>query len=134
VTSSRSGEGGGAPVGASGAQRELTLCGTCRPVRVGKPVVFPLGRSSRGTVPLATGLAYWSRHQDSLEAIIAHVLVHEIGHHFGFSDEDMQGIEDGGLTEPGRRIASLDLAALLVQARTRRRKHAWQSGPVANGS
>ena len=38
-------------------------------------------------------LAYWSRHQDSLEAIIAHVLVHEIGHHFGFSDDDMHGIE-----------------------------------------
>jgi predicted Zn-dependent protease with MMP-like domain len=39
-------------------------------------------------------LAYWSGHQDTLEAIIAHVLVHEIGHHFGFSDDDMQGIED----------------------------------------
>ena len=39
-------------------------------------------------------LAYWSGHQDTLEAIVAHVLVHEIGHHFGFSDDDMQGIED----------------------------------------
>jgi predicted Zn-dependent protease with MMP-like domain len=29
-----------------------------------------------------------------LEAIIAHVLVHEIGHHFGFSDDDMHRIED----------------------------------------
>ena len=36
-------------------------------------------------------LAYWSR---PLEAIITHVLAHEIGHHFGFSDDDMQGIED----------------------------------------
>jgi predicted Zn-dependent protease with MMP-like domain len=39
-------------------------------------------------------LAYWSRHQETLEAIIAHVLVHEIGHHFGFSDDDMHAIED----------------------------------------
>jgi predicted Zn-dependent protease with MMP-like domain len=39
-------------------------------------------------------LAYWSRHQDTLEAVITHVLVHEIGHHFGFSDDDMHGIED----------------------------------------
>ena len=39
-------------------------------------------------------LAYWSMHQDTLEAIITHVLVHEIGHHFGFSDDDMHGIED----------------------------------------
>ena len=39
-------------------------------------------------------LAYWSGHQDTLEAIITHVLVHEIGHHFGLSDDDMRGIED----------------------------------------
>jgi predicted Zn-dependent protease with MMP-like domain len=39
-------------------------------------------------------LAYWSTHQDTLEAIITHVLVHEIGHHFGFSDDDMHRIED----------------------------------------
>ncbi|HEU5017655.1 MAG TPA: metallopeptidase family protein [Pseudolabrys sp.] len=38
-------------------------------------------------------LAYWADHDDSLEAIIAHVLVHEIGHHFGFSDDDMEAIE-----------------------------------------
>jgi predicted Zn-dependent protease with MMP-like domain len=39
-------------------------------------------------------LAYWTDHpEDSLTAIIAHVLVHEIGHHFGFSDEDMAAIE-----------------------------------------
>jgi predicted Zn-dependent protease with MMP-like domain len=39
-------------------------------------------------------LAYWREHQDTLDAIIAHVLVHEIGHHFGLSDDDMHGIED----------------------------------------
>jgi predicted Zn-dependent protease with MMP-like domain len=41
--------------------------------------------------PVASGR---STHQDTLEAIITHVLVHEIGHHFGFSDDDMHGIED----------------------------------------
>jgi predicted Zn-dependent protease with MMP-like domain len=25
--------------------------------------------------------------------VVTHVLVHEIGHHFGFSDEDMEAIE-----------------------------------------
>lgn len=38
-------------------------------------------------------LDYWAEHEDSLGAIVAHVLVHEIGHHFGFSDEDMERIE-----------------------------------------
>jgi predicted Zn-dependent protease with MMP-like domain len=38
-------------------------------------------------------LAYWTNHDDTLGAIIQHVLVHEIGHHFGFSDADMHAIE-----------------------------------------
>ena len=38
-------------------------------------------------------LDYWAEHQDSLTEIITHVLIHEIGHHFGFSDEDMEAIE-----------------------------------------
>lgn len=39
-------------------------------------------------------LAYWRQAEDSLEAVIEHVLVHEIGHHFGFSDDDMEAIEN----------------------------------------
>ena len=38
-------------------------------------------------------LLYWAEHEESLGAIITHVLVHEIGHHFGLSDDDMYGIE-----------------------------------------
>ena len=38
-------------------------------------------------------LAYWIEHEDSLDAIIRHVLIHEIGHHFGLSDDDMEAIE-----------------------------------------
>ncbi|CEJ10893.1 metallopeptidase family protein [Phreatobacter sp. AB_2022a] len=38
-------------------------------------------------------LDYWAEHDDTLGAIIAHVLVHEIGHHFGLSDADMEAIE-----------------------------------------
>jgi predicted Zn-dependent protease with MMP-like domain len=38
-------------------------------------------------------LDYWAEHEETLGAIITHVLVHEIGHHFGLSDEDMQRIE-----------------------------------------
>jgi predicted Zn-dependent protease with MMP-like domain len=32
----------------------------------------------------------------TLDALITHVLVHEVGHHFGFSDEDMHIIEEDG--------------------------------------
>src|ERR1700751_527305 len=40
-------------------------------------------------------LDYWAEHADSLGDIVTHVLVHEIGHHFGLSDEDMEAIEAG---------------------------------------
>lgn len=38
-------------------------------------------------------LDYWAEHDDSLGEIVRHVLVHEIGHHFGLSDDDMEAIE-----------------------------------------
>ena len=38
-------------------------------------------------------LDYWAEHDETLGAIVAHVLVHEIGHHFGLSDEDIEAIE-----------------------------------------
>jgi predicted Zn-dependent protease with MMP-like domain len=38
-------------------------------------------------------LDYWAEHEETLGAIVAHVLVHEIGHHFGLSDDDMAAIE-----------------------------------------
>ena len=38
-------------------------------------------------------LDYWAEHDEPLGAIITHVLVHEIGHHFGLSDDDMAAIE-----------------------------------------
>jgi predicted Zn-dependent protease with MMP-like domain len=39
-------------------------------------------------------LDYWAEHEETLGAIVTHVLVHEIGHHFGLSDADMYAIED----------------------------------------
>ena len=38
-------------------------------------------------------LLYWAEHEETLGAIITHVLVHEIGHHFGLSDDDIYEIE-----------------------------------------
>ncbi|HTJ03450.1 MAG TPA: metallopeptidase family protein [Methylovirgula sp.] len=39
-------------------------------------------------------LDYWAESEDTLGAVITHVLVHEIGHHFGLSDDDMEKIEN----------------------------------------
>jgi predicted Zn-dependent protease with MMP-like domain len=36
----------------------------------------------------------WADGEDSLEHLVAHVLIHEVGHHFGLSDGDMHALED----------------------------------------
>ena len=38
-------------------------------------------------------LDYWAEHEESLGDIVTHVLIHEIGHHFGLSDDDIDAIE-----------------------------------------
>jgi predicted Zn-dependent protease with MMP-like domain len=38
-------------------------------------------------------LDYWCETGEPLFDIVRHVLIHEIGHHFGFSDDDMERIE-----------------------------------------
>lgn len=67
-----------------------------------------IGRTEDGAVP-HTGqfpntiflyrqaiLAYWLEHgEDTLAAVVNHVLIHELGHHFGFSDDDMEAIDEG---------------------------------------
>ena len=40
-------------------------------------------------------LDYWCETGEDLAHVIRHVLIHEIGHHFGLSDEDMERIETG---------------------------------------
>jgi predicted Zn-dependent protease with MMP-like domain len=41
-------------------------------------------------------LDYWCETGEDLAAVVRHVLIHEIGHHFGFSDEDMERLERDG--------------------------------------
>lgn len=41
-------------------------------------------------------LARWRQSGSSLDAVVNHLIVHEVGHHFGFSDEDMRALEDQG--------------------------------------
>lgn len=53
-------------------------------VRTGPDMIFLYRR------PL---LDFWCETGQALRAVVRHVLIHEIGHHFGFSDEDMERIE-----------------------------------------
>lgn len=45
-------------------------------------------------------LDYWAEHEETLGAVVTHVLVHEIGHHFGLSDADMERIESEADVDP----------------------------------
>ncbi len=39
-------------------------------------------------------LTEWRSTAVSLEQLVSHIVIHEVGHHFGFSDDDMHAIED----------------------------------------
>ena len=39
-------------------------------------------------------LAEWAEEGEPFEHLVRHILIHEVGHHFGLSDEDMHALED----------------------------------------
>jgi predicted Zn-dependent protease with MMP-like domain len=39
-------------------------------------------------------LAEWRSTETGLDQLVSHIVIHEVGHHFGFSDDDMHAIED----------------------------------------
>ena len=36
----------------------------------------------------------WAAGEETLEHLVVHVLIHEVGHHFGLSDDDIHALED----------------------------------------
>jgi predicted Zn-dependent protease with MMP-like domain len=38
----------------------------------------------------------WRSTHVSIDQLVAHIVIHEVGHHFGFSDDDMHALESGG--------------------------------------
>jgi predicted Zn-dependent protease with MMP-like domain len=79
-----------------GAESEFELLGLFR----GRGMAQSGAMAETGVLPNMVWLYrrplldYWCEGEDSLGAVVTHVLVHEIGHHFGFSDEDMEAIEE----------------------------------------
>ena len=64
---------------------------------------LPIGQKSvelSGTLPdriflyRRAILDEWAAEGESLEHLVHHILVHEVGHHFGLSDADMHALED----------------------------------------
>ena len=59
------------------------------------------GEAATGDMPPAVFLYRrpildeWAETGESLEDLVAHILVHEIGHHMGLSDEDIERVEAG---------------------------------------
>ncbi|MBO9695887.1 MAG: metallopeptidase family protein [Sphingopyxis sp.] len=52
------------------------------------------GMPDRVTLYRIPILVEWIETGEKLEWLVRHVLIHEIGHHFGFSDDDMHALED----------------------------------------
>ena len=86
-------------------------------------------------------LDYWCETGEELAAVVRHVLIHEIGHHFGFSDDDMERIESAGRNPQSRactraRSARHSSGALGVEPRiallqARVRQLGWGSGTIS---
>ncbi len=77
-----------------GCESEFDLLGLFRGIGLAQS-----GEVVSGQMPNAVWLYrrplldYWAEHDETLGHLVTHVLVHEIGHHFGLSDDDMAGIE-----------------------------------------
>jgi predicted Zn-dependent protease with MMP-like domain len=78
-----------------GAQSEFELLGLFR----GRGLAQGPAVAETGTLPNMIWLYrrplldFWCDGDDGLGIVVTHVLVHEIGHHFGLSDEDIDAIE-----------------------------------------
>ena len=83
-----------------GIESEFDLMGLFSGIGMAQEGIVPTGRMPN-TVHLYRRpiLDYWAEHEETLGAVVTHVLIHEMGHHFGFSDEDMEALEEQAAQE-----------------------------------
>jgi predicted Zn-dependent protease with MMP-like domain len=60
---------------------------------LGKSVMYPQPNADMIYLFRRPILDYCRETGETLDAVVRNVLIHEIGHHFGFSDEDMERLE-----------------------------------------
>ena len=75
-------------------ESEFDLLGLFEGRPVGEQLIPQTGEAAnRVTLYRRPILDYWSENDETLGEIVTHILIHEIGHHFGLSDADMERIE-----------------------------------------
>jgi predicted Zn-dependent protease with MMP-like domain len=75
-------------------ESEFDLLGLFEGRPVGEQLIAQTGETAnRVTLYRRPILDYWSENEETLGEIVSHILIHEIGHHFGLSDADMERIE-----------------------------------------
>ena len=80
-----------------GIEHPLDLTGVYEGIPIGQRSV-----ETTGTLPDRIRLfrqpilAEWAEEGEPFEHLVRHILIHEVGHHFGLSDEDMHALEDQG--------------------------------------
>ena len=80
-----------------GIDHPLDLTGVYEGIPVGER-----GVETSGTLPdrirlfRRAILDEWIEDGETLEHLVRHILIHEVGHHFGLSDADMHALEDAG--------------------------------------
>ncbi len=75
-------------------ESEFDLLGLFEGRPIGEQLVPQTGeQANRVTLYRRPILDYWAENEETLGEIVTHVLIHEIGHHFGLSDADMERIE-----------------------------------------
>lgn len=78
-----------------GLESPFELLGLFEGQGVGERFSVPTGElPNRISLYRRAILDYWAENEETLGDIISHVLIHEIGHHFSLSDEDMEAIEE----------------------------------------
>lgn len=77
-----------------GIEDAFDLMGLYQGVSLDKKSVLDVGREPDMVFLYRRAiLDYWTDSDETLGHVVTHVLVHEVGHHFGFSDDDMEHIE-----------------------------------------